>query len=180
MEERSEIESFSAESKMDYTYKSENSSPKIIPIIQCDSRSPTPAKSLANSPQDGYTLAAAIDEDLFDPISGLFKLSTSEEITFRESIAQNIINGYSATVFHEAQKHSLKKALDDSILDDTGHYNDLTMKEALDTGLVTFDSCKEHEGIPWFDHFDVRLGRESHVFIKLVFFVCPCKALCIC
>ena len=139
MGERSEIESFSAESKMDYTYKSENSSPKIIPIQRCDSRSPTPAKS----PQDGFTLAAAIDDELLDATSGLFKMSSSEEITFKESIAQNIINGYSATVFHEAEKHSLKRAVEDSILDETGHYNDLTLKEALDSGLVTFDSCKE-------------------------------------
>ena len=144
MEERSEIESFSAESKMDYTYKSENSSPKVIPI-QRDSRSPTPAKSHLNLPKDGYSLAVAIEDDLLDPLTGLFKLSDSEEITFRESIAQNIINGYSATVYHEQQKYSLKRATDDSILDATGHYNQLTLRDALDTGLVTFDSCKEVE-----------------------------------
>ena len=135
MEERSEIESFSADSKMDYTYKSENSSPKVIPIL-CDSPSPT-------LPKDGYSLAAAIDDDLLDPVTGLFKLSASEEITFSESIAQNIINGYSATLYHENEKYSLKKATEESLLSSTGRYNQLTLREALDTGLVTFDSCKE-------------------------------------
>merc|ERR1711892_1348664 len=71
MEERSEIESFSAESKMDYSYKSDGTSPKIIPI-KCESRSPSPPKSRYGVPSEGFLLNVAIDEGLFDPTNGLF------------------------------------------------------------------------------------------------------------
>lgn len=149
MEERSEIEAFSAESKMDYSYKSDSNSPKIIPI-KCESRSPSPPKSRHDVPSEGFLLNVAIDEGLFDSTTGLFKIpGTDRETSFKECIELNLINAYSATVFQEERKFSLKKAVENKVLDATGHYThqgeSLSMKEALDLGFMNFESYREVE-----------------------------------
>ena len=146
MEERSEIEAFAAESKMDYSYKSATGSPTRS-AIGSGSRSP---ETKYEVPPDGFSLKIAIDNGLFDPCHGLFKIpNTDEETSFQECIELNIINGFSATVIAEEQKFSLKRATETGILDATGHLSQeervMTMKEAIDDGHILHESYREIE-----------------------------------
>ena len=161
MEESSDM--FTAESKHDYSFKS---STRSIPIKVED----TPPRSGGyDPPPEGYSLKDAIDEKLFDPVDGLFKIpGTDRETSFRECLELNIINGFSATVFHESAKYSLKTASERSILDTTGHYTfseaTITMKEAIDREFITFAEFSEFQSFSTTTklteniHFDTRSG----------------------
>ena len=140
MEESSDM--FSAETKHDYSFKSEISTTRSIPIRCEDS---PPRSGSYDPPPEGYTLKDAIDEDLFDPVVGLFKIpGTDRETSFQECLELNIINGFSATVLHGSSKYSLKSAVERSILDSTGHYSHsgtkVSMKEAIDLEFITFQA----------------------------------------
>ena len=64
----------------------------------------------------------AIDEGPFDPTTGLFKIpGTDRDTSVKECIELNLINAYSATVFQEERKYSLKKAVENKVLDAAGH-----------------------------------------------------------
>ena len=69
-------------------------------------------------PTEGVLINVAIDEGPFDPKTGLFKIpGTDRETSFKECIELNLINAYSATVFQEEKKQSLKKAIENKVLD---------------------------------------------------------------
>ena len=149
MEERSEIEAFAAESKMDYSYKSETGSPTHTPGSR-GSRTPSLPETKYQVPTDGFPLKIAIEDGLFDPSLGLFKIpGTDQENTFQECIELNIINAFSATVISEERKHSLKRATETGILDSTGHYAGsdelMSMQEALAAGHILHESYREIE-----------------------------------
>ena len=147
MEERSEIEAFAAESKMDYSYKSETGSP-TLGTISSGRGTPSLPETKYEVPPDGFTLKIAIDDGLFDPSQGLFKIPGSDQATsFQECIELNIINAFSATVISEEQKYSLKRATETGILDSTGHLAQrdgvISMEEALRTGKILHESYRE-------------------------------------
>ncbi|XP_023339655.1 dystonin isoform X13 [Eurytemora carolleeae] len=137
MEERSDF--ISAESKHDYSFKSSSTS---IPIkVEVGSYNP---------PLDGYTLKDAIDEELLDPVLGLFKIpGTDRETSFKECLDLGLINSNSATVSLDSEKYSLAGALESSILDTTGHYsysgNRISLREAIDLHFVSFFQFRETE-----------------------------------
>jgi hypothetical protein len=144
MGERSEIEAFAAESKMDYSYKSETGSP-VRAAPSSGSRSPETRHEV---PQDGFTLKMAIEDGLLDPTLGLFRFpGTDQENSFQECIELNIINAFSATVIRDEQKYSLKRATESGILDSCGRYDGpaglICLGEALKTGLVLHESYRE-------------------------------------
>ena len=142
MEERSDF--ISAESKHDYSFKSSSTS---IPIkVEVGSYNP---------PLDGYTLKDAIDEELLDPVLGLFKIpGTDRETSFKECLDLGLINSNSATVSLDSEKYSLAGALESSILDTTGHYsysgNRISLREAIDLHFVSFVQFRETE--TWRSH----------------------------
>ena len=149
MEERSEIEAFASESKMDYSYKSENGSPTHN-TISSGNRTPSLPETKYEVPPDGFPLKIAIDDGLFDPSHGLFKIpGTDQENSFQECIELNIINAFSATVISRDQKHSLRRATEIGILDSTGHYAEsdrlITMREAIAAGHILHESYREIE-----------------------------------
>ena len=144
MEESSNI--FTAESKHDYSFKSEST--RSIPI-RCED---TPPRSGSyDPPPEGYTLKDAIDEELFDPVAGLFSIpGTDRETSFQECLELHIINGYSATVSHQSSNYSLKTANEKSILDSTGHYSTsssskISMKEAIDQEFISFQEFRDSD-----------------------------------
>ena len=103
---------FTAESKHDYSFKSEST--RSIPI-RCED---TPPRSGSyDPPPEGYTLKDAIDEELFDPVAGLFSIpGTDRETSFQECLELHIINGYSATVSHQSNKYSLKNEMHNKVV----------------------------------------------------------------
>ena len=149
MEERSEIEAFAAESKMDYSYKSETGSP-TLGTISSGRGTPSLPETKYEVPPDGFTLKIAIDDGLFDPSQGVFKIPGSDQATsFQECIELNIINAFSATVISEEQKYSLKRATEVGILDSTGHLAEsdgvINMEEAIRVGKILHESYREIE-----------------------------------
>lgn len=102
-------------------------------------------KNTIELPRGGWTLKESIQQNLFDPETGMFLIpGTDRVLDLQEAVKLNIINSESATVVDPKTEKdiSLGKALELHILDSTGHYKYvngiLTMKEALENKLVTF------------------------------------------
>lgn len=90
-------------------------------------------------PPDGWYLGEAIDQRLFDSVTGLFIIpGTDRLVSFEECIHLEIINSKSAVVVDpsRARNLSLPKSIEKKVLDSTGHYitqdgKKITMKEAI-------------------------------------------------
>jgi hypothetical protein len=153
MEERGEL--FAADSKLDYSYRSLNTSTnttsttRTIPIRHEEEN--RERAQLEDVPPNGYSLEEAITCGIFDPMTGLLKVpGTDREMSFKECLDLNIINASTGTVLSYGQTFSLKMAVERRILDATAHFintvgNLITMKEAIDAGFVTFDTFLEEE-----------------------------------
>lgn len=90
-------------------------------------------------PLEGLRLSEAIDQKLFDPVSGVFIIpGTDRLVSFKECIDMRIINSDSAVVVdpNKPRTLTLKQALKKNILDTTGHYQGFTMKEAIEGNFV--------------------------------------------
>ncbi|XP_050545575.1 microtubule-actin cross-linking factor 1 isoform X5 [Daktulosphaira vitifoliae] len=90
-------------------------------------------------PFEGWGLFEAIEQNLLDPISGVFIVpGTDRLVSFKECIDLGIINSESAVVVDpkKARTLNLKQALRKNILDMTGHYRGTTMKEAIEAYFV--------------------------------------------
>lgn len=90
-------------------------------------------------PPEGWSLSEAIEQNLFDPVSGVFIIpGTDRLVSFKECIDMRIINPDSAVVVdpNKPRTLTLKQALRKNILDATGHYQGCTMKEAIESNLV--------------------------------------------
>lgn len=104
-------------------------------------------------PPDGWYLGEAIDQHLFDPITGLFIIpGTDRLVSFEECIHLEIINPKSAVVVDpkKIRNVSLPKGLEKRILDSTGHYSlpdgkKITMKEAITKGQIILEGRMEVE-----------------------------------
>lgn len=99
-------------------------------------------KRVFELPTDGWTLADAINQKLFDPATGLFIIpGTDRLVSFEECIKLQIINPNSGAVIdpNNGRKVSLMRSLEKNILDSTGHYTypqKISMKEAIERQLV--------------------------------------------
>jgi len=90
-------------------------------------------------PPEGWGLSEAIEQNLFDPVSGVFIIpGTDRLVSFKECIDMRIINPDSAVVIdpNKPRVLTLKQALRKNILNATGHYQGYTMKEAIDGNFV--------------------------------------------
>lgn len=109
-------------------------------------------KQVYELPSDGWLLADAIAQSLFDPVAGLFIIpGTDRLVSFEECVHLKIISPLSAVVVDPANKRkiSLTKSLDRKILDATGHYildnAKINMKEAIEKGYVILEDKMEVE-----------------------------------
>ncbi|KAI5641273.1 spectrin repeat domain-containing protein [Phthorimaea operculella] len=102
-------------------------------------------KNTIELPRGGWTLKDAIQQGLFDPVSGMFTIPGTDRILdLEEALRLNIINPDSATVIDPKTKREipLSKALDIKVIDNTGHYKHpaetLTMKVAIERKYILF------------------------------------------
>ncbi|KAF5301224.1 hypothetical protein FQA39_LY10810 [Lamprigera yunnana] len=103
-------------------------------------------KQVFQLPIDGWTLSEAINQHLFDPVSGLFIIpGTDRLVSFKECINLKIINPSSALVVepHTQQKIALYRSMEKNILDNTGNYlvdgKRINMKEAIEMGYIILE-----------------------------------------
>lgn len=97
-------------------------------------------------PLEGWSLSEAIEQKLFDPVSGVFIIpGTDRLVSFKECINMRIIDPDSAVVIdpNKPRVLTLKQALRKNILDATGHYRERTMKEAIEGNFVCDPSTIE-------------------------------------
>jgi len=97
-------------------------------------------------PLEGWSLSEAIEQKLFDPVSGVFIIpGTDRLVSFKECIDMRIIDPDSAVVIdpNKPRVLTLKQALKKNILDATGHYRGRTMKEAIEGNFVCDPSTIE-------------------------------------
>lgn len=102
-------------------------------------------KNTIELPRGGWTLKEAIQQNLFDPVTGMFKIPGTDRILdLDEALRLNIINPDSANVIVANTKRviPLNEALQLRILDNTGHYKHstkkITMKEAIERSYIIF------------------------------------------
>ncbi|KAH9633161.1 hypothetical protein HF086_013784 [Spodoptera exigua] len=102
-------------------------------------------KNTIELPRGGWTLKEAIQQNLFDPSTGMFVIpGTDRVLDLEEAIKLNIINGDSANVVDPKSKKEipLNRALDFRIIDSTGHYKHkteiMTMKQAIERRYIVF------------------------------------------
>ncbi|XP_043802342.1 microtubule-actin cross-linking factor 1, isoforms 1/2/3/5-like isoform X15 [Apis laboriosa] len=111
----------------------------------------TTEKRVFELPTDGWSLSEAIERKLFDPTTGLFIIpGTDRLVSFEECVKLRIIDPNSSLVIDPSngRKVSLLRSLEKSILDSTGHYTSprkITMKEAIDQGLIVLDDGNRTE-----------------------------------
>ncbi|XP_050552459.1 uncharacterized protein LOC118277469 isoform X41 [Spodoptera frugiperda] len=102
-------------------------------------------KNTIELPRGGWTLKEAIQQNLFDPSTGMFVIpGTDRVLDLEEAIKLNIINGDSANVVDPKSKKEipLNRAIDSRIIDSTGHYKHkteiITMKQAIERRFIVF------------------------------------------
>lgn len=146
--------------------ESPNFGENIITIISSED-APTNLDILSEDknlelPLEGWYLVEAIDQKLFDPVTGMFVIpKTDRLVSFNECIQLGIIHPESAVVVHNANNQrliSIDRSLQKRILDSTGHYHfdredkaaePITMKEAIDRGLIILEKrTHDIEGTP--------------------------------
>jgi hypothetical protein len=109
-------------------------------------------KKVFELPPEGWYLSEAIEQKLFDPVTGLFIIpGTDRLVSFEECVKLEIINPASALVIdpNNGRKISLIRSLEKRVLDGTGHYasggKKLPMKEAIDKNVVILEGRMEHD-----------------------------------
>lgn len=102
-------------------------------------------KNTIEFPRGGWTLKEAIQQNLFDPATGMFVIpGTDRVLDLDEALKLNIINSDSANVVDPKSKKEvpLGRALESRIIDSTGHYKHtteiITMKEAIERRFIVF------------------------------------------
>lgn len=102
-------------------------------------------KKVFELPSDGWMLADAIEQKLFDPVAGLFIIpGTDRLVSFEECVKLEFINPQSGVVVdpNNGRHVSLTRSLEKNILDSTGHYihpRKITMKDAIAKGLIILE-----------------------------------------
>ncbi|XP_026728106.1 uncharacterized protein LOC113494126 isoform X24 [Trichoplusia ni] len=102
-------------------------------------------KNTIELPRGGWTLKEAIEQNLFDPATGMFIIpGTDRVLDLEEALKLNVINGDSANVVDPKTKKEvpLNKALDLRLIDSVGRYKYvteiITMKEAIERRYIVF------------------------------------------
>lgn len=102
-------------------------------------------KNTIELPRGGWSLKEAIQQNLFDPKTGLFTIpGTDRVLDLTEAVKLNIINPDSVEVIDPKTRKEipLNRALELRILDNTGHYKHktgvLTMIEAIERQFIVF------------------------------------------
>lgn len=101
---------------------------------------PDPQKQMND---DGYGLADAIDQKVFDPTTGIFTIpNTDRLVSFEECIQLGLINPESMRIVDPKYKSEITvhRALEKNILDTTGHYRSqdgwLPMDQGIEQGVI--------------------------------------------
>nr|CAD7404991.1 unnamed protein product [Timema cristinae] len=109
-------------------------------------------KQVVELPPEGWFLCEAIDQKLFDPVTGLFIIpGTDRLVSFKECVNLEIINPLSATVIdpHNNRKLTLLRSLEKKVLDPTGHYingdKKVPMKEAIAKNFILLEERMEED-----------------------------------
>ncbi|XP_037914649.1 microtubule-actin cross-linking factor 1 isoform X27 [Hermetia illucens] len=107
-------------------------------------------RQLYEMPPEGWFLSDAIEQKLFDPVTGLFIIpGTDRLVSFQECIQLQIINRKSVEVLDPKNNRrvTVGRSFEKKILDSTGHYNDngniLNMKEAINSGKIILECPME-------------------------------------
>lgn len=108
-------------------------------------------EQLLEVPPDGWLLSTAIENKMFDPITGLFHITATDRlVSFEECIKLEIINPKSVSVIDSSngRKITAKRGLEKRILDGTGNYKKknnkiIGMKEAIDAGFINLENPNE-------------------------------------
>lgn len=114
-------------------------------------------------PPEGWSLSEAIEQNLFDPVSGVFIIpGTDRLVSFKECIDMRIINPDSAMVVdpNKPRVLTLKQALRKNFLDATGHYQGSSMKEAIEGNFVCNPSAIECTTSP-VETAEVKSGKRK-------------------
>lgn len=131
-----DVTEHSEESRTSYTSESK---------LYLEKESRTSGKKVFELPSEGWMLSEVIDQQLFDPVAGLFIIpGTDRLVSFEECLKLGIIKPESGVVIdpNNGRKISLLRSLEKNILDSTGHYNHpqkLTMKEAIARELIILE-----------------------------------------
>uniref|UniRef100_A0AAR5PTP7 Microtubule-actin cross-linking factor 1 n=1 Tax=Dendroctonus ponderosae TaxID=77166 RepID=A0AAR5PTP7_DENPD len=107
-------------------------------------------KQVYELPSEGWLLSDAINQKLFDPVTGLFIIPGTDRLaSFEECVNLKLICSNSATVLDPISKRkmSITKALEKKILDSTGHYRigneKLTIEEAINRGFIILEDSTQ-------------------------------------
>lgn len=99
-------------------------------------------------PPEGWLLSTAIENRLFDPMTGLFHITATDRlVSFEECIQLEIINPDSVSVIDPTnnRKITVKRAFEKRILDPLGNYKKknklIGMKQAIDSGLIILEDA---------------------------------------
>ncbi|CAK1543368.1 unnamed protein product [Leptosia nina] len=102
-------------------------------------------KNTIELPRGGWSLKEAIQQNLFNPINGLFVIpGTDRVLDLQEALKLDIINSESAYVIDQKTKteFTLHRAIQRHIIDNNGQYKQangkITMRDALDQKLIVF------------------------------------------
>lgn len=142
VEEPMEYSTILTETKVDKIQR-KDSKTVISDFIQSE-------KEIFELPPDGWFLRDAIEQKLFDPISGLLMIpGTDRLVSFEECINLQIINPASVSVIdpNNGRKTTVSRSLEKKILDTTGHYKTdhtiQTMKDAIKSGKIIYEDPME-------------------------------------
>ncbi|XP_050294621.1 microtubule-actin cross-linking factor 1 isoform X22 [Anthonomus grandis grandis] len=109
-------------------------------------------KQVYELPSDGWSLQDAINQKLFDPVTGLFIIPGTDRLaSFEECVQLKLISSHSAIVIDPISQRrlSINKALGKKIVDSTGHYKidgkKLTLKEAIEQGYILFENVTQKD-----------------------------------
>lgn len=108
-------------------------------------------EQLLEVPPDGWLLSTAIENKLFDPITGVFHINATDRlVSFEECIKLEIINPNSVSVIDPSngRKVTVKRSFEKRILDATGNYKKknkkfVGMKQAINSGLIILEDPDE-------------------------------------
>lgn len=170
---KQKLQQYPAEDVLDFSHVCSSQSPTlgIVPSYEADSaeflaseRQAAMQKQVFELPPDGWYLSEAIEQRLFDPVTGLFIIpGTDRLVSFEECVKLEIINPTSALVIdpNNGRKISLIRSLEKRVLDGTGHYasggKKLPMKEAIAKNFIILEGRMEH------DHTSSRLIQVTKI-----------------
>lgn len=138
-------------------------------------------KQVYELPTEGWNLSDAINQKLFDPVTGLFTIPGTDRLaSFEECVSLKLINPNSATVIDPVnqRKITVLRSLDKKILNNVGRYlinnKRITMKEAITNRYVILESPMDMEETKQrLLQVTKESGKPDKVEVSNVFDQCP-------